>query len=444
MKTVGLKIERGVLAAAVLQKGFRQVEIKDSFIRAFTTDAELVEILKEKAAEWAGARIVSSIPGKHFSHRSVRFPFSDRKRIEKALPFEIEDSVPFSLEDVVLDHMIVVKGKSVRGQGAAETGALGIALPKDVLRRHLELLSSAGIDPQVIVPSYAGLHAVSNMMKTEGCTLLVCGRDVCLKSGDSVRAIRGFTNSGPTGGIRHTLQSLETEYKERVERASLLSEDAAVQAELMDLGISIEHASPELNGKKADDPVSLGLAFAGDMNFRKGEFSYRLADAGIRKRRRTLYVAGAAAALLAAVNLGVKLYLVQSSYGRLDAEIKALFHQTFPDSRIAGDPVRLMRDKIEEARKKLGVLGAGTSVLDSMKAVTEGIPKELNVNFLEFNLEGELLKLQGEALSFESVDRMKAELLKAPQFAEVTVQDTRMGVQNKVKFRIEIRLKDKI
>lgn len=444
MKIVGLKIEKGVLAATSLQKGLRHIEIGDSFIRTFTTDAELVEILREKSGEWAGARIVSSIPGSHFSQRAVRFPFSDRKRIEKALPFEMEDSVPFSLEDIVLDHMILVKGQAARGEGVKVTEALGIALPKDVLRRHLELLAAAGIDPQVIVPSYAGLHAVSNMMKTEGCTLLVCGRDLCLKSGDSVKAIRGFTSSGPTMGIRHTLHSLETEHKERVERAVLLSDDAAVQAELVEMGIGIEHASPELNGRKADDPVSLGLAFSGDVNFRKGGFSYRLADAGLRKRRRTLYFAGAAAAILAVVNLGVKLYLAQTGYGRLDAEIKALYHQTFPDSRIAGDPVRLMRDKIEEAKKKLGVLGAGTSALDAMKAVTEGIPKELNVNFLEFNLEGELLKLQGEALSFESVDRIKAELLKSPHFAEVTVLDTRMGMQNKVKFRIEIKLREKI
>jgi hypothetical protein len=73
--------------------------------------------------------------------------------------------------------------------------------------------------------------------------------------------------------------------------------------------------------------------------------------------------------------------------------------------------------------------------------VTEGIPKEVRVIFQEFILEGDRLKLQGEASSFESVDKMKAELLKAEPFADVQVADTRMGVDNKVKFRIEIKLK---
>jgi hypothetical protein len=63
------------------------------------------------------------------------------------------------------------------------------------------------------------------------------------------------------------------------------------------------------------------------------------------------------------------------------------------------------------------------------------------VTFQEFILEGDRLKLSGEAASFESIDKMKAELQKAQPFADVAVQDTRMGVDNKVKFRFEIKLK---
>jgi hypothetical protein len=36
---------------------------------------------------------------------------------------------------------------------------------------------------------------------------------------------------------------------------------------------------------------------------------------------------------------------------------------------------------------------------------------------------------------------MKAELQKAAPFSDVAVQDTRIGVDNKVKFRFEIKLK---
>ena len=39
------------------------------------------------------------------------------------------------------------------------------------------------------------------------------------------------------------------------------------------------------------------------------------------------------------------------------------------------------------------------------------------------------------------MDKIKAELQKSPLFVDVAVQDTRMGVDNKVKFRFEMKLK---
>ncbi len=439
---VGLKIEKGLVAASIVQKGFRQNELTGSFSQPFATDAELVEILKDKSREWAGAKIVSSIPGHLFSQRLVHFPFADRKRVDKALPFELEDGLPFPLDDIVIDHLVLDGGQSAKGAKASkEAAVLALMLPKTVLKQHLDLLASAGIDPQFIVPSYAGLYSLSEMMKSEGCTLLTCGKDLCLRSNGAVKALRSFSGLGPTAGLRHTVQSLETEQKERVEKASLLCADDGTQGELTALGIVVEQIAPELGGKKAVDPVTLGLALSEQVNFRKGEFSYRLADEGAHRRKRTLIIAGAAAAILFAANLGVKYYLIQSSYGKLDQEIRAIYHQAVPDAKNAADPVRMLKSSLDEARNKYGVLGTGTSALDVMKAVTDGIPKEVRVAFQEFNLEGDRLKLQGEAASFESVDKIKAELLKSELFSEVTVLDTRMGADNKVKFRLDIKMK---
>ena len=439
MKIVGLNIEKGRVSTTILVKGLRKMELMGSFRRTFATDAELVDILKERAADWAGARIISSIPGHHFSQRIAHFPFVDRKRIEKALPFEIEDSVPFPLDDVEIDHLVLDKAE--KGSEKKETSVLGILLPKAVLRQHLDLLASAGIDPQVIIPSYIGLYFASKMIPVEGSAALIDGSDLCIKSGNTITACRSFSNTGATTGINHMLKALETESNERVERAYLLSVDSGLSAALADLGIAVEHVTPEFGGTKATDPVSLGLALSDGINFRKNEFSYRMADAGIRKRRRMLIIAGVAAVLFAATNIGVKLYLVQSSYGKLDREIRELYRQVFPDAKAVADPVRQLRSRLDEAKKKFGVLGTGNSALDVMKAVTEGIPRELRVSFQEFNLEGDRLKLQGEAASFESVDKMKAELQKAALFSDVAVLDTRMGVDNKVKFRFEIKLK---
>lgn len=440
MKVVGLNIEKGRLAVAVVEKGLRQTDLKDSFCSTFSTDAELVDILKDKSRDWAGAKIVSSIPGRFFTQRLVHFPFADRKRVEKALPFEIEDSLPFPLEEIVLDHLVMDNPDKSSGN-KNESSVLGIMLPKTMLRQHLDLLALAGVDPQVIVPSYVGLYFVSKMIPMEGPAMLIGGNDLCLKDGKKIRACRSFSGSQATAGIRHLHKGLETEYGLQIDKAYLLSERDSVRLGLTELGISLEQIVPEFGGKKAADSISLGLALCEDINLRKGEFAYRLADEGTRKKQRTLIIAGAVAGLLALTNIGVKYYLTQSGYGKLDREIKEIFRQTLPDAKLVGDPVDQLRRRLDEAKKKFGVLGSGTSALDVMKTVTEGIPKEVRVSFQEFLLEGDRLKLQGEASSFESVDKMKAALQKAPAFAEVQVLDTRMGVDNKVKFRFDIKLK---
>jgi len=436
VKIVGLNIGEGRVSATVVQRQFGKTELLDSFSVPFGSGEELTTVLKERAKAWSGARIVSALPGRLFTQRVVSFPFSDRKKIEKALPFEIEDQLPFELDDVVMDHLALESGAGK----TPETKVLAVIVPKAAVRQHLELLAAAGIDPQAVVPSYAGLAAVAKMMPSEGTSLMLCGRDLCVRKGDAVAALRSLGTS-PTAGLSHALQAIEIELGEKIEKAVLLNADDAMQTLLTGAGIAGEQVAPAIGGKPAADAASLGIALAGDVNFRKGEFAYKVADEGARRNMRTLAIAAAFAAVLFFVNIGVKFSIVQSGYGKLDKEIKDIFRQSFPDAKESGDPVRQMRDKVTEARKRIGVLGSGASALDVMKTVTDGIPKELRVSFQEFNLEADRTRIQGEAASFEAVDKIKAELQKSPLFADVAVQDTRMGVDNKVKFRLEIKLK---
>lgn len=436
MKIAGFYIGEGRIAGALVQRQFGKNELLDSFSVPYGSRDELAAVLKERAKVWSGAKIISALPGHLCTQRILAFPFHDRTKIEKALPFEIEDQLPFGLDEVVMDHL------ALAGAGAkpAETQVLCMVLPKAELRKHLDLLAGAGIDPQAVVPSLAGLAAVARMMPAEGSTLMVSGRDLCLRKGGSIQALRTLGASA-TGGIRHAVQAIETELGERIEKAVLLKPDTALQTALGDAGLAAELIAPAIAGKQAADAEGLGAALAGDVNFRRGEFAYKAADEGARRRMRTIVILSAVAAVLFCVNIGVKFSMVQSGYGKLDKEIKDIFRQSFPEARESGDPVRQMRDKIADARKRIGVLGSGTSALDVMKTVTDGIPKEVRVSFQEFSLEGDRTRLQGEAASFEAVDKIKAELQKSPLFADVTVQDTRMGVDNKVKFRMELKLK---
>jgi len=95
-------------------------------------------------------RVVVSLPGRNVSARILTLPFSDRKKIDQTLPFEIESLIPLPLEDILLDYQVLEKTP----EGAK---VLVLFTEKSFLESHLDLLKEAGIDPNVILPSSVAL-----------------------------------------------------------------------------------------------------------------------------------------------------------------------------------------------------------------------------------------------------------------------------------------------
>jgi general secretion pathway protein L len=95
-------------------------------------------------------KVVASLPGRNVSARILTLPFSDRKKIEQTLPFEIEGLIPLPLEDILLDYELLETGP----EGAK---VLVLFTEKRLLESHLDLLKEAGIDPNTIIPSSVAL-----------------------------------------------------------------------------------------------------------------------------------------------------------------------------------------------------------------------------------------------------------------------------------------------
>lgn len=95
-------------------------------------------------------RVVASLPGRNVSARLLTLPFTDRKKIDQTLPFEIEGLIPQPLEAVLLDYEVLEKTP----EGAK---ALVLITEKRLLESQLSLLKEAGIDPNVILPSSVAL-----------------------------------------------------------------------------------------------------------------------------------------------------------------------------------------------------------------------------------------------------------------------------------------------
>jgi general secretion pathway protein L len=118
---------------------------------------ETIEYLRQFSAGFdsANTKWVMAVAQDRVSVHQKRFPFRERAKILKSLPFELEDEIPLDIEDVVFDAKVTETSGTF-----AET--LTVACPKDVVEDVLALAKDGGFEVDII--SVEGL-ALANVFE---------------------------------------------------------------------------------------------------------------------------------------------------------------------------------------------------------------------------------------------------------------------------------------
>lgn len=114
---------------------------------AFDNEIEILEFLRNLLSVYdqATTRFVFALRQDQVSVRNKLFPFNDRQKILKSLPFELEEDLPFSNETAIFD------AKIVRNVGnTAEV--LACATPKSRVAAALQKISDCGLDITILSP----------------------------------------------------------------------------------------------------------------------------------------------------------------------------------------------------------------------------------------------------------------------------------------------------
>lgn len=131
---------------------------------------EALRLLQERDA-LAGQIFVSALQGGAASMRTLRFPFSDPKKIEESLPFELEAEIPFDIDDITFAFQIAGQRPSKDEDQAAETEVLVSWAKNDAVAEHLALLESVGIEPRrVLFDAFALIEIYEAVFKDFGDT----------------------------------------------------------------------------------------------------------------------------------------------------------------------------------------------------------------------------------------------------------------------------------
>jgi len=167
-------------------------------------------------------KVVASLPGRYVSTRILALPFSDRKKIDQTLPFEIEGLIPLPLEEILLDYEILESGPE-------GTKVLVLFTERKLLESHLDLLREAGIDPNTVLPSSIALanlrKEISLPGQEEPYAVVDFGESetsLCVVHDEKIRYARAWASGSSvlTQTIQDGLEIAPTLAREKKEKAA--------------------------------------------------------------------------------------------------------------------------------------------------------------------------------------------------------------------------------
>ena len=481
---LGLDLGSHSLKAVEVQPGLRSLESVNT--RSVPRDAEAP--LAEQVLRFATVHrlatdhVVTAVRGDRLSVRRLGFPFSERRRLAQAVPFEVEDALPFDMDDVVLDWSLAHSERHRADVVAA------VARRKEV-SELIAALHEAGCDPRTIeaeglvlanlaavfaLPEHGLLvdighakttlcglsqatpiaarsfqvagHALSEAIAQDrGLSLADAEREKCETgifdarlgrplpkaaavldqiAGEIVRFASALDSAVP-GGLSHATIFGGTAQMERIEE--LLAERTGFEIQRLGLPSDEAGASFVAGGSPLLFAPAIALALRGTarrkthLNFRQDEFAQRFDFARYRRDFGTTGVLAAVVLALALLSFGTGVALESHDTGDVEARIHGIYQSLFPNQTVPANPTAALREAVRSARDRaefLGVYSGNRSALDLLEEISRRVPADLDVVFEELSIDGQTIRIRVSSTSFEAADRLGAELAKFGPFSQ--------------------------
>ncbi|MDX9730825.1 MAG: pilus assembly protein PilM [Bdellovibrionales bacterium] len=168
MKTLGIDIGSSSIKIAEVEGSGRSVSINQVWELPLSTDPsrdQAIEVI-EKLRGFAGQYVsqfpskdiqwVVGVPQRSVSTRFRRFPFIERSKVLKSLPFELEEDIPFDASSTIYDARVLrtfLNGSDV----------LAVASPHEAIEKTIARAKDGGFEANIV--SCEGF-ALSNILDT--------------------------------------------------------------------------------------------------------------------------------------------------------------------------------------------------------------------------------------------------------------------------------------
>ncbi|RMG89454.1 MAG: hypothetical protein D6708_09960 [Candidatus Dadabacteria bacterium] len=405
--------------------------------------------------------VVTGLPADRVFPRRVQLAFTDRNRIAQAAPLEAEETLPLPLEDLVWDTVVL-------GRTGSGSRCLVVAAPADAVADRVDLAAQSGLRLEAVEPeplALAGLVRAAGLVPAWVCHLEPDRVQlVAVGPGDDL----GFSCLPGGGADPDVLDqvALGLEATGLGEEAPLylsgpLARETDPEAWAARLGRPVERlplpagvqvADPEARASWPDWAVALGHGLREvwrpariGANLLQGPFAP--ADRGAAWKGPAIRAAVYAAVLLALWGGAVAMEIAhrKAQYDALRAAVRERFHEVLPEVTNVVSEVDQMAARVEELENRARSLGSlvdrEISPLRLLRDISARIPKEIEVELRDFVVEENRVRLEGVTVSFDAIDKIKADLAEHPRFTEVAVSDAKtLGGKDKVLFKLTLSL----
>ncbi|MBI5135832.1 MAG: hypothetical protein HZA24_00695 [Nitrospirae bacterium] len=399
--------------------------------------------------------------------REVSLPFADPRKAAQVVSFELDGKTPYDVDGSVVSHELLATTRD-------GSRFLAAVAPEERIAQTIAA-HGGGDRPQVILPEAVALYYFARAVgagRAEPMLLLDVrpGRVLMVQvAGGRWSGTRsanlawrpGETLDGQAvATLRRTAQSLLLAAGAAPREALVVGDagpDGARFAEALGLPAvdvaALGGQRPEWlarldGGQLAVSAVAIGLALAAvdgkrRLNLRGGTFTLAEAAEGVVLKR----VASVGMGLLLLLGLAwgdawVRHRVADTAFQNAKAALDGRFKAAFPEVGRVVNPVKQAQTELKRLSARALLYGSsGTTPLGYLEAISRAIPRELTIDVFEFSVEGTRLRMEAEALSFDAIDQIKAQIAGIPGITDVRVSDAKMNAgQNRVKFRVSATL----
>lgn len=492
-----IDLQSDLLTAVLFDGGKAQQVLSSTVVVVGARDPEEVVMELVARIDCSNCRSYLALGASFFVFRNITLPFSDRKSIEKILPFELQENTIHVIDDMVLDTFVVpgvgeevdiiaaMVQRSLLSQWYAAFQEAGIVLERITLsgQPSIARIFANGEPPEEFIFLELRTDDAALFFVSSGCLQLI--RPLSFKIHDSEsESPTGFVfdkekgelslQSGDPSGesyeklcllVKQTLKplfptldftqiplyvagsgALPPTARSWIEKAFGTPCLACGHGGLLPLPLQL----PEKTAKHAaflTSCFSMGLQAEGspkEFNFCKDGFAphdhlaqYRLLGKGI-----ALVLGVAFAASLAWLVYDNS--MMKGERDALVADIHTVFRETLPNVKRIVDPRQQLQVAINGAKISSGENeGAALpfTALHVLREISMQIPASLDVLLTRLIYDGKGLRLIGVTDNFNTVDAIKTSLEQSSDIQTVTISSTNQDPKdNSIRFELKVEL----